>query len=79
MSEGIGQSVERFLRTGEGDFNTLTLELFAYQYEKNLPYQAFCKAQSVTPEGVSRWQDIPAGWCCPECGARKEDFEMVQI
>ncbi|RYF36603.1 MAG: rubredoxin, partial [Comamonadaceae bacterium] len=22
---------------------------------------------------------VPMNWTCPECGARKEDFEMVQI
>ncbi|MBL8513404.1 MAG: rubredoxin, partial [Betaproteobacteria bacterium] len=22
---------------------------------------------------------VPIGWCCPECGARKEDFERVEI
>lgn len=27
----------------------------------------------------TRWQDVPANWSCPECGARKEDFEMVEI
>ena len=27
----------------------------------------------------TRWQDVPTGWCCPECGARKEDFEMVEL
>lgn len=27
----------------------------------------------------TRWEDVPQGWCCPECGARKEDFEMIQI
>lgn len=27
----------------------------------------------------TRWADIPMNWTCPECGARKEDFEMVQI
>jgi len=27
----------------------------------------------------TRWEDIPAGWCCPECGARKDDFEMVEF
>lgn len=27
----------------------------------------------------TRWKDVPLGWCCPECGARKEDFEMVEI
>ena len=25
------------------------------------------------------WADEPMNWVCPECGARKEDFEMVQI
>ena len=23
------------------------------------------------------WADVPMNWVCPECGARKEDFEMV--
>jgi rubredoxin len=27
----------------------------------------------------TRWEDVPVGWCCPECGARKEDFEMVEL
>ena len=21
------------------------------------------------------FEDLPAGWCCPECGAQKEMFE----
>jgi rubredoxin len=25
------------------------------------------------------WDAVPLNWTCPECGARKEDFEMVQI
>lgn len=25
------------------------------------------------------WSDVPVNWVCPECGARKEDFEMVAI
>lgn len=25
------------------------------------------------------WADVPMNWTCPECGARKEDFEMIQI
>jgi rubredoxin len=27
----------------------------------------------------TRWEDIPISWACPECGARKEDFEMVEL
>jgi rubredoxin len=33
-------------------------------------------------EGIApgtRWKDVPINWTCPECGARKDDFEMVQI
>ncbi len=25
------------------------------------------------------WEQVPMNWTCPECGARKEDFEMVQF
>ena len=27
----------------------------------------------------TKWDDIPDDWCCPDCGATKEDFEMVEI
>ena len=30
------------------------------------------------PPGT-RWEDVPMNWTCPECGARKEDFEMIEI
>ena len=25
------------------------------------------------------WADVPADWCCPECGAGKTDFAMVEV
>lgn len=30
------------------------------------------------PPGT-RWEDVPEDWVCPDCGAGKEDFEMVEI
>jgi rubredoxin len=27
----------------------------------------------------TRWEDVPLNWSCPDCGARKDDFEMVEI
>ncbi len=30
------------------------------------------------PPGT-KWEDIPDDWCCPDCGAAKADFEMVEI
>ena len=25
------------------------------------------------------WEDVPADWKCPECGAAKAEFEMVEF
>jgi len=25
------------------------------------------------------WGDVPPNWRCPECGACKDDFEMIEI
>jgi rubredoxin len=24
------------------------------------------------------WEDVPDDWCCPECGATKSDFAVVE-
>ncbi|MDK9701653.1 MAG: rubredoxin [Sulfuritalea sp.] len=40
------------------------------------------EANGIPEEGLpggTRWDEIPPNWTCPECGARKEDFEMVKI
>ena len=33
--------------------------------------------ESGIPPGT-RWNDVPLSWRCPDCGAGKEDFEMVE-
>jgi rubredoxin len=30
------------------------------------------------PPGT-RWEDVPEDWSCPDCGAAKSDYEMVQL
>lgn len=42
-----------------------------YDEEEGLPEEGI-------PPGT-RWEDIPASFTCPECGASKEDFEMIEI
>jgi rubredoxin len=40
------------------------------------------EAAGSPDEGIApgtRWDDVPMNWTCPECGARKEDFEMIEI
>lgn len=27
----------------------------------------------------TRWDDVPLTWQCPECGATKDDFEMIEM
>jgi rubredoxin len=44
---------------------------FIYDEAKGLPEEGF-------PPGTL-WDDIPLNWVCPDCGAAKDDFEMVEI
>ena len=40
------------------------------------------EAAGAPDEGLAPgtpWDQVPMNWTCPECGARKEDFEMVQL
>lgn len=42
---------------------------FEYDEEQGWP-------EDNIPAGT-KWEDVPDNWICPDCGAGKEDFEMV--
>ena len=44
---------------------------FVYDEEKGRPEDGIAAGTA--------WDDVPADWSCPDCGAGKEDFEMVEI
>ncbi|WP_370445952.1 rubredoxin [Acidiferrobacter sp. SPIII_3] len=44
---------------------------FLYEEEKGLPEHGI-------PAGT-RWKDVPENWTCPDCGATKDEFEMIEI
>ena len=44
---------------------------YVYEEEKGDP-------NAGLPPGTL-WNDVPLSWRCPDCGAGKEDFEMVEI
>lgn len=44
---------------------------FVYEEEKGRPEEGI-------PSGT-RWEDVPENWKCPDCGAAKSDFEMIEI
>lgn len=40
------------------------------------------EADGWPDEGIepgTRWDDVPLHWSCPDCGAIKGDFDMVEI
>jgi rubredoxin len=44
---------------------------WVYDEEKGAP------SEGLAPG--TRWEDIPADWVCPDCGASKEDFDLMQL
>ena len=59
--------------TGDNVYRTYMCLICGFIYDE---------AAGLPDEGIApgtRWEDVPMIWTCPECGARKEDFEMVQI
>ena len=40
------------------------------------------EAKGHTESGIApgtKWEEVPLAWRCPDCGAGKEDFEMIEI
>ena len=41
------------------------------------------RVYAVDPDtGVApgtKWEDVPPNWTCPDCGARKEDYELLEF
>jgi rubredoxin len=44
---------------------------YIYDEEKGWPQDGIAAG--------TRWADVPPAWHCPECGATKDDFEMIEI
>jgi rubredoxin len=40
--------------------------------------EAFGDPDTGIPAGT-KWEDVPPNWTCPDCGARKEDYELVEF
>ena len=44
---------------------------YVYEEEKGDP------AAGIAPG--TKWEDVPLSWRCPDCGAGKEEFDMIEI
>jgi len=72
--DGYNQSIVfKLVWTDVNSFRTWMCLICGWIYDE---------AAGLPDEGIApgtRWEDVPMNWVCPECGARKEDFEMVQV
>ena len=62
-----------FITLTEGTMRTWMCLICGWIYDE---------AAGLPEEGIApgtRWEDVPPNWVCPECGARKEDFEMMEV
>jgi acyl-protein synthetase LuxE len=46
--------------TSDEEFDRLTRDIFAFQFERCGPYRAYCEHLKLTPERVAHWKEIPA-------------------
>ena len=57
----------------DGEFKVWQCVLCAFVYDE---------AAGMPEDGIApgtRWADVPENWGCPDCSAKKNDFEMVEI
>jgi hypothetical protein len=70
MLDAEGQSLRAELTTHfrrppasplpDAAFDALALRVFAYQFDRNAPYAAFCRTRAATPDRIDSWRAIPA-------------------
>ena len=55
------------------EFKTYMCVICGFVYDE----QAGLPEEGIEPGTL--WEDVPSNWVCPECGAGKEDFELVEV
>ena len=54
-------------------FRTLMCALCGFVYDES---------EGLPDEGIApgtRWADVPEDWACPDCGAGKAEFDVVDL
>jgi rubredoxin len=65
--------ISEFAPATEGGYKVWQCVLCAFVYDE---------AAGLPEDGIApgtRWADVPETWGCPDCSAKKNDFEMVEI
>ena len=64
---------DRVLRMADDGFKVWMCIICGWIYDEK---------EGAAEEGLApgtRWEDVPEFWVCPDCGAGKEDFEMIEL
>jgi len=56
----LQQRIVAFIGGASDDFDALAREVFAFQFERNAAYRAFCERKERTPGNITGWREIPA-------------------
>ena len=68
-----GSDDTRSTTTSEPEFKVWQCILCGFLYDE----AAGMPAEGIPPG--TRWADLPEDWVCPDCSAKKTDFEMVEV
>ncbi len=60
-------------RAPKGEWQTWMCVICGWVYDEAAGYPE----DGIAPGTC--WSEVPMNWTCPECGARKEDFEMIRL
>lgn len=50
------------------------------KYQCTVCGHVYDEAEGDPDNGVAagtKWEDVPANWCCPDCGSTKDLFELI--
>ncbi len=56
----LQQRIVAFIGGTTDEFDALAREVFAFQFERNTAYRAFCERKERTPGNITNWREIPA-------------------
>ena len=56
-----------------GDYKAWMCIICGWIYDEELG----CPEDGIPPG--TRWEDVPLNWCCPDCGAVKDDFDLIEF
>ena len=54
------------------DYKKYACVVCGFEYDESIGWP-----EEGIPAGTL-WADVPDDWCCPDCGASKADFDMVE-